>query len=57
MSVGAAQLGLYRIDVAFVIHIDEVTGRVPLWRTNVEGTENLQGPAIQDVDVRGPRDI
>jgi len=36
MSVGSTQFGLDRVDVAFMIHIDQVAWRVPLRRTDVE---------------------
>ena len=57
MSVGTTELGLDRVNVAFMIDIDQVAWRIPLRRTNVERPKNFEGPSIQDVDVRGPRDI
>ena len=36
MSVGTTELGLDRVDVAFMIDIYQVAWRIPLRRTNVE---------------------
>jgi hypothetical protein len=36
MSVGATEFGLDRVDVAFMIDIDQVAWRIALRRTNVE---------------------
>src|SRR5690242_9239504 len=36
MSIGAAQFRLHRVDVAFMVHIDQVARRIALRRANVE---------------------
>jgi hypothetical protein len=36
MPVGATELCLDRVDIAFMIDIDQVAGRIALRRTNVE---------------------
>jgi hypothetical protein len=51
MSIGPTELSLDRIHVAFMIDIDQVAGRIPLRRANVELAENLERPSIQNVDV------